>query len=82
MAPVRSTLDLLAACFDSSARLNPTIDVVPLFPYLVKDLAGMMLVIVYKLILIFYQNELFLIVFFLSLKFMLHFVFFLSVQIR
>jgi hypothetical protein len=39
-APTLATLDLLAKCFDSSARLNPTIDVVPIFPFLLESLAG------------------------------------------
>lgn len=38
--PSPATLDLLAKCFDSSARLNPTIDVVPLFPFVIESLAG------------------------------------------
>lgn len=39
-APTLATLDLLAKCYDSSARLSPTIDVVPLFPFLLDNLAG------------------------------------------
>ncbi|KAL4538440.1 hypothetical protein Ndes2526B_g03257 [Nannochloris sp. 'desiccata'] len=39
-APTLATLDLLAKCYDSSARLRPTIDVVPLFPFLLESLAG------------------------------------------
>ena len=39
-SPTLTTLDLLAKCFDSSARLHPTVDVVPLFPFLLDSLAG------------------------------------------
>lgn len=40
--PIPATLDLLAKCFDSSARLNPTIDIVPIFPFLLDSLADRM----------------------------------------